>query len=168
MIKCLDCKFSGQTSKFPPCPDTHYDRYCPECGSTNLDTSELNADWKKNGEVYSYGDNNSLNTYRENSKIFSARKQLSPEIIIKCLELVRLKIQERLKEKGNMSFIGPHETYGIIAEEVNKLLDAIHCNSSIQVFAELLDIAVAAVLGMVSQDTLYTKPSGTEQIEDES
>ena len=64
-------------------------------------------------------------------------------------------IARRLSKKGPGAFIGPHETYGIIAEEVHELLHAIQENDSGEsglaaIEDELLDIAVAAILAVAS------------------
>ena len=57
------CKNCGK--KFPPdeakgCATPYHDMRCPECGTSNLDTSELNKDWANRGEKYGYGDDNCL------------------------------------------------------------------------------------------------------------
>ena len=52
----------------------------------------------------------------------------------------------RLAEKGKGSFASSHEILGIITEEYQELIEAIHSNSgSINVVKELEDIAVACV-----------------------
>jgi NTP pyrophosphatase (non-canonical NTP hydrolase) len=58
----------------------------------------------------------------------------------------------RIAKHGPESFIGPHETLGILWEEFAELCDAVRANDTRQVRAELMDIAVAAVFGMASQD----------------
>lgn len=69
-----------------------------------------------------------------------------------ALTAITNKIKYRLDKKGRGEYIGPHETYGIIAEEFNyELLLALHANDSVQFYKELLDIAVACVLGMASE-----------------
>lgn len=60
--KCKGCGFSGTGDQFEPCLTAYHDLKCPDCGTTNIDTSAINAEWKKNGSVYGYGDNNCLNT----------------------------------------------------------------------------------------------------------
>ena len=59
-IKCFVCDFSGDPEKFDLSISIYHDFYCPECGTSNLDTSELNEEWKQRGEEYSYGDNNTF------------------------------------------------------------------------------------------------------------
>ncbi len=61
-------------------------------------------------------------------------------------------VGRRLDEKGWGAFTGPHETFGVIAEEFNKeLLDALQSNSVVDFRKELIDIAVACIIGMASE-----------------
>jgi len=57
-VKCNHCQYEGEADTFGPSMSYHHDLTCPKCGTTNLDTSVLNADWKAKGEVYGYGDDN--------------------------------------------------------------------------------------------------------------
>ncbi|KKK76773.1 hypothetical protein LCGC14_2860240 [marine sediment metagenome] len=76
---------------------------------------------------------------------------LKDEEIAKSVALVREKIDMRLLQKHRGSYIGNHETYGILAEEFHKeLLDALHADDNETFFCELIDIAVGAILGMAS------------------
>jgi hypothetical protein len=61
-VKCLrpGCGFEGPVETFPGCPGVYADLCCPQCGTTRVDTSEINLDWKSRGMVYGYGDDNSL------------------------------------------------------------------------------------------------------------
>ena len=56
----------------------------------------------------------------------------------------------RLAKHGRLSFIGPHEAYGILAEEFGELLAAITSNNQNLAALELLDIAVAAQFALAS------------------
>ena len=57
----------------------------------------------------------------------------------------------RLAQKGRGSFIGSHETLGIIAEEYDELKDAVRSDDPQEVERELVDIAVACILGIASR-----------------
>lgn len=64
---------------------------------------------------------------------------------------VRKMMAKRLVQHGRGGYIGPHETYGILAEELNKeCLDAVHANDVQQVIKELIDVAVGAIFGIAS------------------
>ncbi len=61
-------------------------------------------------------------------------------------------VARRLDEKGWGAFAGPHETFGVIAEEFNKeLLDALQLNSVVDFRKELIAIAVACIVGLASE-----------------
>ena len=75
-------------------------------------------------------------------------------------------IAKRLQEKGWGAFAGPHETYGIIAEEFKELLDELQANNPLAFRKELIDIAVACILGMASElpeDTSAAIEEGEEK-----
>jgi NTP pyrophosphatase (non-canonical NTP hydrolase) len=62
-------------------------------------------------------------------------------------------ITRRLREKGDGAYASEHETYGIIAEEFDELRDAMRANDPANFREELVDIAVACIIGMASQGT---------------
>lgn len=57
---------------------------------------------------------------------------------------------EKMDEKGLECFSSTHEAYGKIEEERYEALQAMHQNQDEQFEAELLDIAIAALWGVVS------------------
>lgn len=65
-------------------------------------------------------------------------------------DLAMDKVMYRLKQKGPGLFIDRHQIYGVIAEEVNELLDAIHNNDLENMEEELIDVVVAALWGLAS------------------
>ena len=88
------------------------------------------------------------------------RKVLNDEDLIKSIQKVTSMINYRLSQKGDYGYIGPHETYGIIAEEFAELMDSLRENNSQNFYRELVDIAVACVIGMASQLPADTKADG--------
>jgi len=79
------------------------------------------------------------------------RDQLNKGILNDVLMMVNQKLYFRLRQKGLDAYSGPHESYGIIAEEFNKeLLDALHSNNTENFKEELLDIIVACVVSYAS------------------
>ena len=78
------------------------------------------------------------------------RPEFKDEDLEKILDLVKFKVDRRLEEKGRERYAGPHETYGILAEEFDELMEAMRDNNAMNFYLEVLDIAVAAVLGMAS------------------
>ncbi len=91
------------------------------------------------------------------------RVELSDTEIKKAVNLVAKKIETRLTQKHRGSYIGNHETYGIVAEEFDELLDALRANDNQEFFAELLDIAVGCVIGMASMYANFQALKETEQ-----
>ena len=63
---------------------------------------------------------------------------------------VTLKLESRLRERGTGIFISQHEILGIVYEEMSEYVGAVHKNDHDAQEKELLDIAVAAVWGIVS------------------
>lgn len=78
------------------------------------------------------------------------RNQLSDVEILKSIKMVSEKIDVRLIEKHRGAYVGNHETYGSLAEEFKELLDAMQADDNMGFYAELVDIAVACILGMAS------------------
>ena len=58
--------------------------------------------------------------------------------------------QKRLDKHGYGVAISPHEIFGILAEEMDELIDELRANNRVEFLNELVDIAIAAVFGMVS------------------
>lgn len=80
------------------------------------------------------------------------RPELTQENLRLALSRVENLIDRRLVEKGRGAYSGPHETYGILAEEFNwELMKAMHENDARAFYKELADIAVAAIIGMASE-----------------
>ncbi len=88
----------------------------------------------------------------EKNSVGTGRSEITDKEITKCIALVEEKIQMRLQQKHRGSYIGNHETYGILAEEFKELLDALQANDNEEFYTELIDIAVGAILGMASMD----------------
>jgi len=66
---------------------------------------------------------------------------------------LKAKIVQRLNQKGWGIFVSSHEINGILREEMREFEDAVLDNDAEQIDRELLDIAVAAIFGMVSLET---------------
>ena len=58
------------------------------------------------------------------------------------------KMRARLEEKGYGSFTSIHEVLGMMSEEHQELIDAVHANDWDQLDKELLDIAVGAIFSL--------------------
>ena len=57
-----------------------------------------------------------------------------------------------LKHKGSGTLSSTHEILGIVTEEYLELVDAVRANEQREVKEELLDIAVACVMGIACID----------------
>lgn len=58
--------------------------------------------------------------------------------------------QRKIEQKGNLSFSGQTEAYGILLEEVGELEEAVRENFRVNVLKELYDIFVPCVFEMAS------------------
>ncbi len=54
--KCRHCHFEAHPKEFETCLSPYHDLRCPECRTTDVDTSELNQEITH----YCYGDGNFL------------------------------------------------------------------------------------------------------------
>jgi NTP pyrophosphatase (non-canonical NTP hydrolase) len=59
-------------------------------------------------------------------------------------------LKYRLEEKGNGIYVSSHEILGIIGEEWEELIQAVHNNDTVNIKEELRDIAVGCIWAMVS------------------
>ena len=58
-VKCETCGWKGKPSQAEGSVSAYHDMICPECRSSNLDTSEI----KKADPKYGFGDHNTLDTF---------------------------------------------------------------------------------------------------------
>lgn len=80
-----------------------------------------------------------------------------PQLMItKASRDILRKLGQRLEQHGRGSFIGPHETLGILTEEYAELIEAVRSNDYKQVERELIDIAVGCLFGVASLRTNVT------------
>jgi NTP pyrophosphatase (non-canonical NTP hydrolase) len=56
------------------------------------------------------------------------------------------------KKRERKVWVTPQEALGVITEEYHELIEAIHSNDRSEEFSELLDVAVAAIYAMASQE----------------
>jgi len=61
VARCRSCGFEADGGDFDA-GGMYSDLRCPKCGTTNVDTSRINAAWAARGEKYGYGDDNALDT----------------------------------------------------------------------------------------------------------
>ena len=81
---------------------------------------------------------------------FVIRANCTLKEVLNEVDLLKQAVQVRLDRHGYGLASGSHETYGILAEEMKEYLDEVHANSLDGCYDELVDIAVAAIYGMVS------------------
>ncbi len=83
------------------------------------------------------------------------RPEVKIETIEGVIEEILPAVIDKVLKHGSGAFAGPHETYGIIAEEYqNELLSALKANDPKAFSTELMDIIVAAVFGIASMRIL--------------
>ena len=76
------------------------------------------------------------------------RPKFTPSGLENALQQVETKMHQRLVEKGDGAFVSRHEVLGVCAEEWVELNIAVQFDALPPVKAELLDLAVACVLGL--------------------
>jgi len=80
------------------------------------------------------------------------RPQLTTEKIAEAHIAIKELVLARLMQKGRGAFASRHETLGIIQEEMHELVEAVRDGDLAAVRDELLDVAVAALIGLASAD----------------
>lgn len=58
---------------------------------------------------------------------------------------------------GDAPFASPHEAYGVLAEEMAELLEAIKSNDVMAIERECIDVAVAAIFACASADVGFSR-----------
>lgn len=69
-----------------------------------------------------------------------------------AIKSVKDQLEIRLEEKGCHTFTSSHEVSGLMDEEFDEMKEAVHRNDNEHLRKELVDIAVAAIWGIVSID----------------
>lgn len=67
-----------------------------------------------------------------------------------CHEYILHVAKRRLAEKGEGIYLSSHETLGIVTEEYHEFVKAVQDDNTGAQYEELVDIAVACLLGMAS------------------
>jgi hypothetical protein len=60
IARCKGCGFEDDVKKFDDCVSVYHDVRCPRCGTTAIDTSQVNAFYRAEGSAYGWGDDNML------------------------------------------------------------------------------------------------------------
>jgi len=78
------------------------------------------------------------------------RKSVSKEDLRRAEALVKNVLAYKLAEKGDHGMKSSHEIFGLVTEEYNELAEAIHINDPEALKSELVDLAVACLIGIAS------------------
>lgn len=78
------------------------------------------------------------------------RIQVSPEAIEKGVTNLQEAIESALYTKGRGAFVSSHEAFGVIAEEVSELAEALRKGDAVEFAEEAVDVAIAAVFAVAS------------------
>jgi len=84
------------------------------------------------------------------------RTQLNANQINDGIKIVLDKLYDRLDQKGYGTFASRHEILGVMQEEYKEFVDAVHSKNKENMKEEIIDIAVAAIFGLVclNEDTV--------------
>jgi NTP pyrophosphatase (non-canonical NTP hydrolase) len=77
------------------------------------------------------------------------RTQLETNQINDGVKAVLDKLYYRLNQKGYGTFSSRHEILGVITEEYNEFVDAVHSKNYDNMKEEIIDLAVACIFGLV-------------------
>ncbi|HHX95091.1 MAG TPA: hypothetical protein GX691_04620 [Clostridia bacterium] len=80
------------------------------------------------------------------------RQQITEEQVKAAVEKVIEKLYYRLEQKGFGTFSSRHEILGVMTEEYNELVEAVHTNNHQEMREELLDLAVGAIFSVACLD----------------
>lgn len=86
------------------------------------------------------------------------RDRITQEGWDRAVSEVRSELERRIAEKGSGAFASLHEAWGVIDEEVTEFKDEVQANDTLKARAELLDIAVAAIVGIASLEADAQRP----------
>lgn len=78
------------------------------------------------------------------------RHQLNKEEFEREIDTTKEKLFKRLDQKGYGISVSTHEIVGILEEEMREVWGALRENNNEELYQELLDVAVACLLGMAS------------------
>jgi len=78
------------------------------------------------------------------------RPNVSRQSRAEALAFVASELKRRIAEKGAGAFASSHEISGIMTEEYQEFLEAVHVGDRLEIEAELADIAVTAIFGLAS------------------
>lgn len=76
-----------------------------------------------------------------------SRPEITPEQLERTMERVVTRLKSRIRQKGRGSFSSKHEILGVITEEYNELVEAVHGKES-SVYEELMDLAVGSIFSL--------------------
>ncbi len=80
------------------------------------------------------------------------RTKVDDNDISQIMHVIEKRLKRRLDEKGRYVFASNHEALGIITEEQHELVEAVQSNDESEIRVEMLDVATAALFGVVSID----------------
>jgi len=80
------------------------------------------------------------------------RPQIKKDAEDEILYRVQRWLEMRLRQKGRRQLASRHELLGILDEEMAELREAVHSGTRAAIDSECLDVAVAAIMGLLSPD----------------
>jgi len=80
----------------------------------------------------------------------AARVPVSGDQVEAVLRRIMNNLVARAEKHGSLSYLSPHHTFGVLAEEYDETLEALRANDDESFAAELDDLAVVAIFGVAS------------------
>ena len=81
------------------------------------------------------------------SETSTLRPQITADDLNAAILNIQRKLRDRVNEKGAGAFVSRHEILGVLTEEYDELIDAVHRGNIEDIEEELADLAVGALFG---------------------
>ena len=88
------------------------------------------------------------------ARIVIQRPVVQPWLTALVTQIMAAQLEARKEKHGPGAYVGPHETLGIIEEEMLELKQAIIANAGADTCEELIDVAVGCIFGAASLTVL--------------
>jgi hypothetical protein len=80
------------------------------------------------------------------------RRVIQDDDIEQLLKQIDIHLSYKIRKHGPGAFVSNHEAFGAISEEYHELLDELRANNSENFRTESLDLIVAAMWGILSNE----------------
>ena len=83
------------------------------------------------------------------------RPQVTAKQVSDAMGQLQKRLYEKIDKHGDGAYASPHETFGILWEEVDEANDEMRSGNDAGFSEELIDIAVTCIFGVASESGLF-------------